>query len=72
MQIFSRGVIVRKVRRDHGCPPRMSTISVSLSVDDGLDHETTNEGRNNGSQWSPWVQLDDLDFADDLTLLSHN
>ena len=25
----------------------------------------------NGIQWTPWTQLDDLDFADDLALLSH-
>ena len=25
----------------------------------------------NGIQWTPWLQLDDLDFADDLSLLSH-
>ena len=31
----------------------------------------TNEGRRNGIQWSPWRQLDDLDFADDIALLSH-
>jgi hypothetical protein len=24
-----------------------------------------------GIQWTPWTQLDDLDFADDLALLSH-
>ena len=29
-------------------------------------------GRNNGIQWTLWMQLDDLDFADDLALLSHN
>ena len=27
---------------------------------------------NNGIQWTPWEQLDDLDHADDLSLLSHN
>ncbi|MGL5901241.1 MAG: reverse transcriptase domain-containing protein [Cetobacterium sp.] len=27
--------------------------------------------RNHGIQWTPWKQLDDLDFADDLALLSH-
>ena len=27
--------------------------------------------RANGIQWTPWTQLDDLDFADDLALLSH-
>ncbi|KAK7091315.1 hypothetical protein V1264_009011 [Littorina saxatilis] len=31
--------------------------------------KTTTAGRNNGIQWT---QLDDLDFADDLALLSHN
>ena len=34
--------------------------------------KTTTTGRNNGIQWTPWMQLDDLDFADDLALLSHN
>ena len=26
----------------------------------------------NGFQWTPWSQLEDLDFADDLALLSHS
>ena len=34
--------------------------------------ETTTTGRNNGIQWTLWTQLDDLDFAADLALLSHN
>ena len=34
--------------------------------------KTTTTGRNNGIQWTLWIQLDDLDFADDLALLSHN
>ena len=29
-------------------------------------------GRNNGIQWIHWTHLGDLDFADDLALLSHN
>ena len=29
------------------------------------------EGRQNGIQWSPFTQLDDLDFADDIALLAH-
>ena len=33
---------------------------------------TTTTGRNNGIQWKLWTQLDDLDFADDLVLLSHS
>ena len=32
----------------------------------------TTTGRNNGIQWTLWMQLDDLDFADDMVLLSHN
>nr|KAG5708190.1 hypothetical protein BaRGS_021124 [Batillaria attramentaria] len=34
--------------------------------------KTTTAGRKNGIQWTLWVQLDDLDFADDLPLLSHS
>lgn len=25
----------------------------------------------NEIQWTPWIQLDDIDFVDDLALLSH-
>ena len=41
-----------------------------LIVIDWITKRTT-EGRRNGIQWTPWIQLDDLDFADDLALLSH-
>nr|KAG5689797.1 hypothetical protein BaRGS_007075 [Batillaria attramentaria] len=34
--------------------------------------KTTTTGRKNGIQWTLWAQLDDLDFADDLALLSHS
>ena len=34
--------------------------------------KTTTTGRNNGIQWTLWTQLDDLDLADDLALLSHS
>jgi hypothetical protein len=33
---------------------------------------TVTTGRSNGIQWTLLTQLDDLDFADDLSLLSHN
>ena len=33
--------------------------------------KTTTARRRNGIQWTLWSQLDDLDFADDLALLSH-
>ena len=33
---------------------------------------TTTKGKSNGIQWTLWTQLDDLDFADDLALLSHS
>ncbi|KAK3764917.1 hypothetical protein RRG08_025437 [Elysia crispata] len=29
-------------------------------------------GSRNGIQWTLWTQLDDLDFADDIALVSHN
>jgi hypothetical protein len=28
------------------------------------------EGKRNGIQWTMWQQLDDLDFADDIALIS--
>lgn len=34
--------------------------------------KTSTKGRKNGIQWTLWQQLDDLDFADDIALLSHN
>ena len=33
---------------------------------------TSTERKRNGMQWTLWSQLDDLDFADDLALLSHS
>ena len=41
-----------------------------LSVIDWIMRTPTAQARN-GIQWTHWMQLDDLDFADDLTLLSH-
>ena len=32
---------------------------------------TSTEGRRSGIQWSLWGHLDEVDFADDLALLSH-
>ena len=34
--------------------------------------KTTTTGRNSGIQWKLSTQLDDIDFTDDLALLSHN
>ena len=34
--------------------------------------KTVTEGKRNGIQWTMRTQLDDLDFADDLALLSHS
>ena len=34
--------------------------------------KTTTKNRRNGIQWTLWSQLDDMDFADDLALLSHS
>ena len=34
--------------------------------------KATTENKRNGIQWTLWSQLEDLDFADDLALLSHS
>ena len=34
--------------------------------------KTETKGTRNGIQWKILTQLDDLDFADDLALMSHN
>ena len=47
----------------------LSPFLFNLAID-WIMKETT-KGRQNGIQWTPWLQLDDLDFADDLLLLSH-
>jgi len=47
----------------------MSPFLFLLAID-WIMKETTNNQRN-GIQWNLWKQLDDLDFADDITLLSN-
>jgi hypothetical protein len=39
------------------------------SAIDYIMREST-EGKRNGIQWTMWQQLDDLDFADDIALIS--
>ena len=34
--------------------------------------KVSTKDKRNGIQWTLWTQLDDLDFADDIALLSHN
>lgn len=34
--------------------------------------KTSTREHRNGIQWTLWDQLDDLDFADDIALLSHS
>ena len=48
----------------------LSPFLFLLAIDWIMTSVTT--AGNNGIQWTPWEQLDDLDYADDLTLLSHN
>ena len=57
-----------KIEVRQGC--LLSTFLFILVIDWIM--KTTTTGRNNGIQWTFWTQLDDLDFADDLALLSHN
>ena len=51
----------------HGC--LLSPFLFLLAIDWIMTRTT--ENRKNGTQWTPWSQLEDLDFADDLAFLSH-
>jgi len=48
----------------------LSPFLFNLAID-WVMRETT-AGRRNGIQWTPLRQLDDLDYADDIALLSHS
>ena len=48
----------------------LSPFLFLLAVDWIMTNAT--KGKRNGIQWTPFVQLDDLDFADDIALLSHS
>nr|KAG5713381.1 hypothetical protein BaRGS_024929 [Batillaria attramentaria] len=61
----------RKLRGEDRNPPGMPVVPVCLLLIDWI-MKTTTAGRKNGIQWTLWTQLDDLDFADDLALLSHS
>ena len=50
----------------------MPAFTVPLPPGHRLGHEDHYKGGNNGIQWALWTQLDDLEFADDLALLSHS
>ena len=51
---------------------RMSSVTILIPARHRLDHEKDKTNRRNGIQWTPWRQLEDLDLADDLALLSHS
>ena len=65
-QITDSFIVKTGVRQ--GC--LLSPFLFLLAIDWIMKKTTTN--RRNGIQWTPWSQLDDLDFADDLALLSHS
>ena len=48
----------------------LSLFLFLLAIDWVMTTSTTQ--KRNGIHWSLWTQLDDLDFADDLALLSHS
>ena len=50
----------------------MPSITVHVPGGHRLDNENDHKNRRNGIQSTLWSQLDDLDFADDLALLSHS
>ena len=48
----------------------LSPFMLLLAIDWVM--KATTKEKNNGIQWTPWSQLEDLDYADDLALLSHS
>nr|KAG5685953.1 hypothetical protein BaRGS_029448 [Batillaria attramentaria] len=71
-RIAHAGPVVRKLRGEDRSPPGMPVVPVPLPPGHRLDHEDHYSRQENGIQWTLWTQLDDLDFADDLALLSHS
>ena len=55
-----------KDRGEAGMPSVTFSLPAGHRMDNDEDH------RKNGIHWTPWSQLKDLDFVDDLTLLSHS
>ncbi|XP_063404182.1 uncharacterized protein LOC134687653 [Mytilus trossulus] len=51
---------------DQGC--LLSPFLFLLAIDYIMKEAT--EGKRNGIQWTMWQQLEDLDFADDIALIS--
>ena len=47
----------------------LSPFLFLLAIDWIIKKTITN--RRNGIEWTPWSQLEDLDFADDLALTQH-
>ena len=50
----------------------ISAFAILFTLVMGWMMRTFTEGKRNGIQSTLWWQLDDLDFADDLALLSHS
>jgi len=67
---LNRRVVHEGLRGQHtvrqGCLLPATVLAIDWII------EMSTEQRRNGIQWTLWTQLDDLDFADDLALLSHN
>ena len=49
----------------------MHDVSIALQLHNRLDNETNDTGQERGIRWNLFVNLNNLDFADDLVLLSH-
>jgi hypothetical protein len=58
--------IMTRVKQDYLLSPLLFLLAVDWIMKKATD------GRKNGIQWTMFNQLDDLDFADDIALLSHS
>ena len=71
-QVVHQGKLTEKFRVKTGVRQGclLSPFLFLLAIDWIM--KKTTEGTRNGIQWTLWKQLEDLDFADDLALLSHS
>ena len=65
-QLIDSFMVKTGVRQRYILSPFLFLLAIDWVI------EKTTENRRNGIQWTPWSQLEDLDFSDDLALLSHS
>jgi len=69
-QVFHDGQLTNQFEVSTGvCQGYLLSPFLFILAIDWVMTEVTKR-RRNGTQWTPWIYLDDLNFADDLMLIS--